>query len=120
MTRARGELPEPEEELLGIERPTPEQEADAQRELDEQLELRRLFLITQMQNPMFREWLRGILNQLGAFENSFGATPVGFPDPLATQFKLGMKAGGWILWEMFDNAAPELTALMRREGVKQP
>lgn len=118
MTRPRGELPDAEEELLGIQRESPEQEAARQKELEDEAELRRLYLIGLMQQAPFREWLSATLSEMGTFENSFGATPIGFPDPLATQFKLGMKAAGWILWEQFDNLAPELTSLMRREGRK--
>jgi hypothetical protein len=54
------------------------------------------------------------LNGFGTFENSFAASPTGFPDPLATQFKLGMKAAGWHLWEVFDTASPEFASAMRR------
>lgn len=118
MTRARGELPEPEEQILGIERPTPEQEAEAEKKLAEDRELRTLFLIAMMENPMFRQWLMEQLTGFGTFENSFGASPNGFPDHEATQFRMGMKAAGWHLWTMFDDAAPELASKMRREGLK--
>lgn len=115
MTRARGELPEPEEELLGIERPTEEQEAQAEKERAEKVELRRLFLRGLMENPLFREWLMEWLVLCGTFEQPFGISPNGFPDPMATQYRMGIKAAGWSLWETFDNTAPDLTSLMRRE-----
>lgn len=115
LTRARGELPEPEEALLGIQRETPEQEAEREKTEKERAEIRRRFLIAQMENPLFREWLMEELIGLGTFENAFGFGPTGFPDPMATQFKLGMKAAGWHLWEIFDTVAPELASKMRRE-----
>lgn len=114
--RERGEIPEPEEDLLGYERPSIEQEAQTEAERLEKLEFRRAFLSTQMTNPMFREWLMEVLVGFGAFTNPFGVSPTGFPDSSATQFQLGMKAAGWHLWEMFDNIAPELASLMRREA----
>lgn len=116
MSRARGELPPEEESLLGIERDSPEQEAEAKRAFDEAQEFKRRFLVTLMQNQSFREWLMPLLDEFGTFENSFGVSPTGFPDPMATQFKLGMKAAGWRLWTLFDDLAPELASQMRREG----
>lgn len=104
-----------EKELLGIDRPTPEEEEATARKLAERIELRRLFIVAQMENPMFREWLMEQLVALGTFENAFGAGPSGFPDHMATQFQLGRKAAGWDLWTLFDNAAPELASMMRRE-----
>lgn len=118
MTRQRGELPEPEEQLLGIERPTPEQEAEAERNRLEKLEVRRVFLLNLMQSDLFRAWLMETLVAYGTFENSFGAGPTGFPDPNATWFQAGMKAAGWNLWCVFDEVSPELASLMRRESVK--
>ena len=118
MTRRPGELPEPEESLLGIERQTPEQEAEADKIVKEKAEIRRRFLIGLMENPLFREWLMEQLVALGTFENAFGNSPTGFPDPLATWFKAGMKSAGWSLWETFDSVAPELSALMRRDWLK--
>lgn len=118
MTRARGEIPEPEEALLGIERATPEQEAAEETRVKEQGEIRRLFLARLMENPLFREWLIDVLTQLRTFEQPFGISPAGFPDPLATQYQMGMKAAGWYLWTMFDDLAPELASLMRREALK--
>lgn len=119
MTRRPGELPEPEEALLGIERLTPEQEEAQAKEFDEKRDLRRRFLVTQMQNPMFREWLMEKLVGFGTFENAFGASVTGFPDPLATYMRSGMKAAGWSLWEEFDDAAPDLASEMRREASQQ-
>ncbi len=116
MTRARGELPEPEEELLGIQRDTPEQEAEAQRVVDEKKELKRVYMLQLMQNPIFREWLMEQLQGFGTFGNTFGVSPAGFPDHDATQFSQGMKAAGWHLWEIFDDISPELASLMRREA----
>lgn len=118
MTRARGELPEAEEALLGIERPTPEQEAEAEKLMTEKAELRRAFLIGLMQNELFREWLMEKLTGFQTFGNPFGVSPTGFPDPLATQFHSGMKAAGWSLWTEFDDLTPELASLMRREAAR--
>ena len=114
MTRARGELPEPEEQLLGIYRPTIEEEEQAEAEKAEADEMRRVWLVNQMHNPMFREWLMGWLEHFGTFANTFAVSPTGFPDPLATQFKLGMKAAGWEIWESIDALAPDLASKMRR------
>jgi hypothetical protein len=82
---------------------------------EQRVELRRMFLIRQMENPMFRDWLMEQLVALGAFANTFGLSPAGFPDPNATWFAAGQKAAGWYLWEIFDQAAPELASQMRRE-----
>lgn len=116
MTRARGELPEPEERLLGIERPSLEDEAESDRKLAEAAELRRLFLVGMMERPMFREWLMATLNRLGTFSHDLGASPNGSPDPLGSQFSMGQKAAGWSLWCEFDDLSPELASLMRREA----
>lgn len=116
MTRRRGELPEPEEALLGIERPTIEQEEAAKREHDEAIKFERDYFVHLMQQPIFRAWVMRWINAFGAFDNAFGSSPVGFPDPLATHFKLGMKAAGWDLWEFFDELSPEQASLMRREA----
>jgi hypothetical protein len=114
-TRRRGELTEPEEALLGIVRPTVEQEEAAERKAAEEAEVRRLYLARLMSEPLFREWLSATLLLFGAFANPFGISPAGYPDPLATQFALGRKSAGLELWEMFDDAAPDLASLMRRE-----
>ena len=116
MTRARGELPEPEEQLLGIERETPEQEAEAEKIRTDKQSVRRLYLVRLMSEELFREFLMEQLVGFGTFENSFGATITGFPDHDATQFKMGMKAAGWHLWTVFDDLAPEMASLMRREA----
>lgn len=114
MSRERGELPEPEEQLLGIIRPTIEEEAEAEKRRTEDAQLRTVFLRNLMENDMFREWLMEVLMGFGTFTNAFGAGPTGFPDHMATQFQLGQKAAGWHLWTMFDDIAPELASLMRR------
>lgn len=119
MTRRRGELPEPEEALLGIERPTPEQEAEAEKLANEKAEVRRVFLRDLMERPLFREWLMEQLLGFRTFEQPFGISPAGFPDPMATQYQMGLKAAGWHLWTLFDDVAPELASLMRRESLKQ-
>lgn len=104
-----------ERELLGIERPSPEEEAAEERRLADAAEVRKAWLIGQMQNHMFREWLMEILVGFGTFSTMFGAGPSGFPDPLATQFQMGRKAAGWELWTTFDDVSPELASVMRRE-----
>ena len=119
--RRRGEFPE-EEALLGIEHLTPDEEA--RRETDEneriatEAKFKREFLIRLMENQTFREWLMEQLVALRTFENTFGLTPTGFPDPMATQFALGQKAAGWHLWTIFDDVAPELASQMRRDHGK--
>lgn len=119
MTRLRGELPEPEEQLLGIERPTPEQEAQAEKIRAEKVELRRRFLVAMMENPLFREWLMEQLVGFRTFERPFGISPAGFPDHEATKFQDGLRAAGWHMWAIFDDVAPELASLMRREAGKR-
>ena len=115
MTRQRGELPEEEEAFLGIERPSLEQETDERRAHDEKIELRRKFLVGLMQSDLFREWLMDQIIAFGAFDNIFAAGPTGVPDNNATWFMAGKKAAGWTLWTAFDEVAPELASLMRRE-----
>lgn len=114
MSRAIGELLPEEENLLGIVRDTPEQEAAKEKERAEKVELQREFLINLMQAQTFRDWLMERLVEFGTFSNAFCAGPNGTPDPMATQFQLGMKAAGWRLWEIFDDVAPELASRMRR------
>lgn len=119
MTRARGELPEPEEELLGIVRPSLEDEQEADRITQEKANLRRRYLLGLMQTDLFREWLMAKLNQFGTFGHDLGASPNGSPDPLASQYSMGMKAAGWQLWCEVDDLAPEMASLMRREAKGQ-
>lgn len=119
MTRQRGELPEMEEALLGIERPSIEEEAEAERIQAEKLELRKLFLVNLMRNDTFREWLMQLLIEFHTFDNPVAASPTGFPDANATFFLLGKKAAGWQLWTTFDDLAPELASLMRREALSR-
>lgn len=104
----------PEEILTGELRPTPEQEAEAEKVRQEKLELRRRFLIVLMENPMFREMLREWHANFQTFGNVHAAGPAGVPDPMATQFYLGRKSAGWDLFLMFDDVAPDLSSLMRR------
>ena len=120
VTRRPGELPEPEEELLGIERLTPEQEEEAERERKQKEEVRLAFLRQLLQNAQFREWLMGKLVGFNTFGNTFAAGMTGFPDQNATWFHAGMKAAGWALWEEFDDAAPDLASIMRREAKPRP
>lgn len=79
---------------------------------------RQAYLIGLMRNEDFRGWLWEWLAEFGTFGNPMAVSPTGFPDPMATQFFLGKKAAGWAMWEQFDNLAPELASLMRREGSK--
>lgn len=115
MTRKRGELPEAEEALLGIERDSPEQEAEQERERKERTEFERATLLSLMGNEVFRNWLMGLLISFHTFEQPFGISPAGFPDPHATWFNAGMKAAGWHIWEIFDALSPDLASKMRRE-----
>jgi hypothetical protein len=116
--RPRGEITEAEEDLLGIERLTEEQEAEAEQELKQKLEIRRNFLRQLMTSSDFRAWLWEFLNEQGTFEHRFGTSPMGFPDNLATWHALGMKQAGMNLFHQFDDAAPDLCSLMRRETGK--
>lgn len=116
MTRERGELTDVEEALLGIERPSIEEENEAKRVLDEKLELRRVFLAGLMANQVFREFMMQHLTWCGTFDNPLGFGPNGFPDPMGTQFLLGNKAAGWRLWEILDEISPDQASLMRREA----
>lgn len=116
-----GEFPE-EEAILGIEHRSPEEqtarEADEAEQKRLESDFQREFLIRLMENPTFREWLMGLLVALRTFENTFGLSPTGFPDPMATQFAMGQKAAGWHLWTIFDDVAPELASQMRRDYAK--
>ncbi len=107
-----------EEILLGVTPPTQAEVDEAKRSAAEKAEWRRNFLSGLMSSVDFRAWLMNILIQWGTFDNAFGAGPTGFPDPMATQFQLGMKQAGWRLWTEFDDIAPDLTSLMRREWAK--
>lgn len=116
----RDEMTDGEADFLGLpERLTPEEEEAQEKEDAERLEDRRLFLYRLLNDPDFRAWLWDKMVAFGTFENRFMASPTGFPDQMATQFQAGMKAAGWALWEEFDNAAPDLASLMRREGSGQ-
>lgn len=116
MPRNPDELPDEELALLGEYRSPEERVAaeTAQKEQDQKAEIRRLFLIGLMESQPFREWLLEQLTSLGMFEHRFGGSPNGFPDPMATQYAMGMKQAAWNLWEQFDNIAPDLTSKMRR------
>lgn len=116
MTRARGELPPEEERLLGIVRPSLEEEEDAARIQAEKAELKRVALSNLMHQSWFREWLWETLTRLETFGHPVAASPTGFPDPLATQFYMGRKSAGWELWTFFDDLAPDQASLMRREA----
>lgn len=120
MTRARGELPEPEENLLGIIRPPEEEEAETKRIAEEKAELRRAGLKRLMGQDWFREWLWIQLTALQTFEHIHAAAPNGAPDRAATQFYLGRRSAGWDLWTLFDDLAPDKTSLMRREASQRP
>lgn len=115
--RARGELTDLEEDLLGIERPSEEDEAQESRDALEKTEFRRRFLHQLMESSDFREWLMEQLTGFGTFDRTFAVSPTGFPDQAATEFHLGMKAAGWYLWEQVDDIAPDLASLMRREAL---
>lgn len=119
MTRNRGELPEPEEALLGIERPSLADETAERERAQEKVIVRARYLQGLMQHEEFRAWLMEQLVGFETFGSPFGVSPAGFPDHEATQFRLGMKAAGWHLWEQFDELAPEAASLMRREWREQ-
>ena len=110
------DLTEEEADLLGVALPT-EEERQAEELQKIRARQRDEMLVYCLQSDLFREWMMEILQSMGAFENPFGMSAAGFPDPLATQFALGRKSAGWQLWELFDNLHPELASLMRREAL---
>lgn len=114
----RDDFVEPEQEFLGVQRQTLAQEAESRQIADEELKVRRIYLQQLMDNPMFRDWLYGVLMEFSTFSNPIGLSPVGFPDPMATMHAQGVKAAGWRLWEIFDEVAPERASLMRRQGFR--
>lgn len=115
MTRLRGELTEPEEMLLGIERPSLEAEEEFAKQDAEKRERQRRFLIGLMMDMQFRAWLMAQLVGFRTFEKPFGVSPGGFPDRAASEYQDGLRAAGWHLWTLFDDVAPDFTSLMRRE-----
>lgn len=112
------DIPTPAQAILGGEQLTPEQEAEAKKVRDEKAEVWRRYRLSLIENPLFRQWLMGHLLAFQTFSQPYGVSPAGFPDPLATQYHMGLKAAGWVLWEEFDNLSPELASLMRREASK--
>jgi hypothetical protein len=112
------DLPDPEEILTGRRPPTQAETEETNRHAAEKAEFRKTFLAQLMTSADFREWLWEKLQLFGAFSNSFGVGPAGFPDPLATQFQLGRKSAGWDMFLEFDDAAPDLTSQMRRDALK--
>jgi hypothetical protein len=109
------DLSEEEADLLGVALPT-EEEREAEELRKVRVRQRDEMLLYCLRSDLFREWMMEIITSMGAFENPFGMSAAGFPDPLATQFALGRKSCGWQLWEIFDNLAPDLASLMRREA----
>lgn len=109
---------EPEEQFLGIVNQTDAQQIEQRQIADEELKVRRIYLQQLMDNPMFRDWLYGVLMEFGTFTNPMGVSPTGFPDPMATMHASGVKAAGWRLWEIFDEVAPERASQMRRQGFR--
>ena len=104
---------EEEAQFLGLNART-EDDVKADAAKTEAIELRRKFLVRQMENPMFREWLMEVLVGFNTFGRTFAAGPTGFPDHAATEFHLGLKAAGWHLFTIFDDVAPDLASKMRR------
>lgn len=105
-----------ENDLLGVQQQSPEEQEAVAKKAQEERELKRAFLVSLMSDEKFRAWLWDILVGFGTFERRYGASPGGFPDDRATEYHLGMRDAGWHLWETFDDVSPELTSLMRREG----
>lgn len=105
-----------EEEFFAVNSETAEEKSEAERKVKAALDERRRFLRHLMEADMFREWLYEVLTEFSTFNPPFGASPTGFPDPLHTQFLQGKAKAGWRLWTIFDDAAPDLASLMRREG----
>ena len=87
---------------------------------EERALVRRAFLVKQMENPMFREWLMDQLMFLGTFLAPVALTPTGVPDPYSTYFALGQQQAGWKIYTDVDAVAPELASLMRRERFTPP
>jgi hypothetical protein len=108
------DLDDPEAALLGVERLSPEEEAEQEKAQAEKRELRKALLIGLMESADFRAWLMEKLTAFETFTMPFGAGPTGFPDTNATFYALGMKAAGWNIWEEFDAMCPELASKMRR------
>ena len=111
--RRRSQL---ENELLGVEHLTPEQEADAERIAAEKRLLRDEALVKLMGQKWFREFAMALLTEFGTFVPIHGETSIGFPDPQATFYNLGRRSAGDQIWTMLDGLSPDLAALMRREA----
>lgn len=109
-------LTDEEADLLNITREDPEQKAREEKERAEKTEIRREFLRNLMTSASFREWLWEFLIEQGTFAHTFGVSPTGFPDPMATMLNLGLKQAGMNLLHQFDDVAPDLVSLMRREA----
>lgn len=109
-----------EDRLLGVHHETPEEIEQRERDAAEAALVRQRFLSGLMGSLDFRAWLMELLVEFGTFENAFGMSANGAPDPMGTQFKLGMKAAGWHLWTIFDAAEPLLANQMRREWRPNP
>jgi hypothetical protein len=105
-----------ENDLLGVQPQSFEEQEAAEQKAKEEQELKRAYLLRLMGDDQFRAWLWSVLAGFGTFERRYGASPNGFPDDRATEYHLGMRDAGWFLWETFDNVAPDLASLMRREG----
>lgn len=105
-----------EEIMLGFKpQLTPEEQLAVEQTAAEKAEVRKIYLKGQMATPQFREWLMEVLLGVGTFAPPFANSPGGFPDPMATMFAMGRKSVGDELWIMFDDAAPDMASLMRRE-----
>lgn len=66
-------------------------------------------------DPVARDWFWGLLQEFDTFGVTFGISPGGFPDPIATSYHAGRRSAGWRIWTELDDVAPELASLMRRE-----
>ena len=100
----------PEEYLLG--EPTKVALSPAQQE---RIELRRAMIKSCMAQEEFRDWIWELLTRWSTFGPVFGLSPSGFPQLEGTFFYTGKRQAGWELWKEVDDAASDLSSMMRRE-----
>jgi hypothetical protein len=107
--------PGPSERVIDFDGRDQERDAAQAQEVELRKARRKAFLQRMLTDPAGRDWLWSLLVDLNAFGTTFGISPGGFPDPLATQYHLGRRSAGWRIWTEMDDESPELASLMRRE-----
>lgn len=109
---------EPEHDELDDDDPVDEQLAEDNRKLTE-IEIRRAeaeqFWKQIFAHPVGRREMWGILDNGSAFEDRFGASPTGFPDPLASYGYAGEQRLALRLYHSWQILSPEGTLLMMQE-----